>query len=128
MPDLPWLPRSELEVARIVWKLKRASVRDVVDALPSDRSLDFSTVQTYLRRLEQKGILTVRRVGRSNVYAPKIKPDRVVRHAVHEFLDQLFDGDALPLMQHLLRREQLTPAQLDELQQELDELQDNKGD
>ena len=52
VPELPPLPRSELEVARIVWKLKKATVRDVVDVLLPDRPVDFSTVQTYLRRLE----------------------------------------------------------------------------
>ena len=128
MPDLPSLPRSELEIARIVWKLKKATVRDVVNALPADRPVDFFTVQTYLRRLEQKGFLTAKRDGRSNVYSPKVKPDRVVKHVVRDFLDQLFDGDALPLMQHLLHKEQLTQEQIDQLQLELNELRKKEGD
>ncbi|MCA9065397.1 MAG: BlaI/MecI/CopY family transcriptional regulator, partial [Planctomycetaceae bacterium] len=116
------LPRSELEIARIVWDLKQATVRQVMGALPPERNLDFFTVQTYLRRLAEKGYLTARREGRANVYVPRVRPDRVIRHVIRDFLDQLFDGDALPLMQHLLHQETLTEQQVDSLQQELDSL------
>ena len=128
MPELPALPRSELEVARIVWHLKHATVRQVVDALPVDRTLDFFTVQTYLRRLTDKGYLIAKREGRTNVYHPKVKPDRVVRQVVRNFLDQLFDGHVLPLMQHLLQQEKLTEDQLDQLQTELDVLRNKETD
>ena len=60
--------KSELEVARIVWKLGGATVRQVLESLPKDRGLDFKTVQTYLRRLEAKGYVRTRRQGRSKVY------------------------------------------------------------
>lgn len=128
MPDLPILPRSELEIARIVWNLKQATVRQVMDSLPPERSLDFFTVQTYLRRLTDKGYLVAKREGRTNVYHPKVKPDRVVKHAVRDFLKQLFDGKALPLMQHLLQEENLTNEQLDELQAHLDSLRNQEAD
>ncbi|MCA9057907.1 MAG: BlaI/MecI/CopY family transcriptional regulator [Planctomycetaceae bacterium] len=122
MSDLPALPRSELEIARIVWDLKKATVRQVMEALPPERELDFFTVQTYLRRLAEKGYLSAKREGRANVYVPLVKPDRVIRHVVKDFLNQLFDGNALPLMQHLLHQEKLTTEQVDSLQQELDSL------
>ena len=57
MPPRPALAKSELEIARIVWKLGSATVREVLAELPKDRNLDFKTVQTYLRRLESKGYL-----------------------------------------------------------------------
>ena len=55
MPARPGLAKSELEVAQIVWRLGKATVREVYEALPENRNLDFKTVQTYLRRLEAKG-------------------------------------------------------------------------
>lgn len=127
MPELPALPRSELEMARIVWDLKKATVRQVMDNLPADRQLDFFTVQTYLRRLAEKGYLSVKRDGRTNVYTPKMKPDRVIRSVVRDFLDQLFDGKVLPLMQHLLQEEELTDDQLTQLRSELDSLRSKES-
>ena len=63
MAKRPAVAKSELEVAQIVWQLGEASVRQVLEALPPERGLDFKTVQTYLRRLEAKGYLRTRREG-----------------------------------------------------------------
>lgn len=122
MGDRPGVAKSELEIARIVWDLGEATVRQVVEALPPGRDLDFWTVQTYLRRLKAKGYLKTRREGRSNVYLPAVKPDQVVSEVTRDFVDRLFDGRALPLLQHLIQDRGLTEAEIDQLQQTLDEL------
>ena len=49
------LSKAEMEVASLVWELGEATVRQVTDALPAKRKIDFTTVQTYLSRLEAKG-------------------------------------------------------------------------
>ena len=76
------LSKAELEVARIVWSLGGATVRQVHDALPDDRRLDYKTVQTYLRRLEAKRYLATRREGKSIHYRPRVRPTQVVRETV----------------------------------------------
>jgi len=126
MKRLPPLPKSELEVARIVWDLGQATVREVVDGLPEDRQLDFFTVQTYLRRLTDKGYLKVRKRGRANVYSQKVAPARVLRQVVDEFLDGVFDGEAVPLVHHLIREKQITDEDVDRLQAALDELKERR--
>lgn len=118
----PELPKSELEIARIVWDLGEATVRQVVDALPAERDLDFFTVQTYLRRLEAKGYLRKRREGRSNVYSAAVRPDSVVSQVLDDFITRLFDGDALPLFHHLIQDHDLTDEEINQLQQTLDDL------
>ena len=123
MPPLPSLPKSELAIARVVWELREASVRDVVDALPPDQRPDYWTVQTYLRRLADKGYLKVKKQGRTNIYVPKVSPGRVLQKLVNDFLQQAFDGDAIPLFQHLIHERGLSPEEIDELQRALDDLQ-----
>ena len=118
----PSLPKSEMEVLRIVWNLGSATVRQVLDALPARRKLDFWTVQTYLRRLAAKGYLHKQRAGRSNVYSPAVQPKSVMREVLEDFVDRVFDGDAIPLLQHLIRDRGLSDDEIDQLQQALDEL------
>ena len=120
------LPKSELEVLRIVWKFGEATVRQVLDALPEDRKLDFWTVQTYLRRLEAKSYLQKRKDGRSNVYSPAVQPKRVMSEVLDDFVDRLFDGEALPLFQHLIQDRGLTNDEIDQLQDTLDKLKKKK--
>jgi|HubBroStandDraft_6_1064221.scaffolds.fasta_scaffold117628_2 BlaI family penicillinase repressor len=122
MAKRPALAKSELEIARIVWSLGEATVRQVADALPADRQLDFWTVQTYLRRLAAKGYLRTRREGRNNVYRPNVSPSKVVHEVVDDLVSRLFDGEALPLFQHLINERGLSDRDLDELQKTLDEM------
>jgi BlaI family transcriptional regulator, penicillinase repressor len=118
--------KSELEVARIVWDLGKATVREVLEALPDDRGLDFKTVQTYLRRAASKGYLRTERVGRNNVYLPTVRPGKVVGEVVEDILVRLFDGQALPLFQHLVHDRGLSDQEIEQLQRMLDQLKAGK--
>ncbi len=122
----PALPKSELEILRIVWELGEATVRQVLERLPADRELDFWTVQTYLRRLEAKAYLEKRREGRSNVYRAAVKPNSVVSEVLEDFVDRVFDGEAFPLLQHLIHDRGLSSDEIDELQRTLDQLKRTK--
>jgi BlaI family penicillinase repressor len=116
------LAKSELEVARIVWKLGEATVRQVHEALPKRRKIDFWTVQTYLRRLKTKGYLHSRREGQALVYSSAVQPQQVVREVLDDLIGRLFDGHTLPLVHHLLADGALSDADIDELQCTLDRL------
>ena len=101
--NLGWLSKAETEIARIVWKLGEATVRQVLEAVSSSRNIEYKTVQTYLRRLETKGYVRARKSGRSTVYSPRVRPAQVIKETVNDFVDRLFDGEALPLVEHLVR-------------------------
>jgi predicted transcriptional regulator len=115
--------RSELEVARIVWDLGAATVRQVVDALPRDRQVDFKTVQTYLRRLAAKGYLRTRREGRTLVYSPRVHPNRVIGQVVDDLMNRLFGGEVFPLFQHLIEDRGISDDDVRQLRELLDRLE-----
>ena len=71
MTERPALSKGEMEVARVLWELGRATVREVHEAFPEDSRMEFTTVQTYLRRLDTKGYVRARLQGRTRVYSPK---------------------------------------------------------
>ncbi|WP_254510175.1 BlaI/MecI/CopY family transcriptional regulator [Anatilimnocola floriformis] len=120
MTDRPELSKGEMEVARILWELGHATVREVHVAFPDDRKIDFATVQTYLRRLETKGYVTGKLVARTRVYSPKVKPQKVIGRTIDDLIDRLFGGEALPLMRHLIEERGLTADDLSELRKLID--------
>lgn len=124
MGDRPALSKGEMEVARLLWDLKEASVREVHDAVPEDRRIEFTVVQTYLRRLESKGYVTSRLEGRTKIYRPKIKPRTVIRETVDDLVDRLFGGEKLPLMQHLIEDQSLSDEDIRQLRKLLDRMED----
>ena len=123
MPERPALSKGELEVARVLWELRKATVREVHDAFPDERAIDFSTVQTYLRRLETKGYVKAGLDGRVRVYSPKVRPTTVIRDTVNDLVDRLFGGETLPLMRHLIEDGRVSQDQLAELRELIDRME-----
>ena len=126
MGSRPTLAKSELEVAQVVWELGKATVREVVDSMPKDRELDFKTVQTYLRRLEEKGYLAATQVGRAKVYRAKVRPTTVVREMVGDFLQRVFKGDPVPFVQNIIQEQGMNSEDIARLRKLLDEMEDSK--
>ena len=92
---------TETEILRLVWELNEATVQQIREKLPSDRSLAYNTVQTLLCRLEQKGYLKHHLKGRAHVFSPSVKSQEVIKTTVRDFLGRLFGGDPKPLVQFL---------------------------
>ncbi len=128
MPARPALSKGELEVARAVWDLGEATVGEVHQWFPKNRGLDYTTVQTYLRRLEAKGYVKTRREGRNKVYSPKVRPSLVIRETVDDLMNRLFDGDAMPLMLHLIQDRGISREETHKLRELLDQLEAEQDD
>ncbi len=128
MPPAPGLSKGELEVARVVWELKDSSVREVHEKLSEAREIDFTTVQTYLRRLEEKGYLKVRLEGRSRIYSPRVRPKTVIRDTVDDLVERLFAGEALPLVRHLVEERNFSPDEIDQLRQLIERMEGHSNE
>lgn len=128
MPQRPALSKGEMEVARLLWKLGEATVRQVHEALSAERTISFSTVQTYLRRLDAKGYLRTWLQGRTRVYAPRVRPTTVIREAVGDLIERLFGGETLPLVRHLVEERGIGEEELAELRQLLDRPEEENDD
>ncbi|MCG3128092.1 MAG: Penicillinase repressor [Phycisphaerae bacterium] len=114
---------AELEVLRALWELRSATVRQVLDYLRSHgRHVAYTTVQTFLTRLEQKGVAKSDRRDLAYVYRATVSRERVSRSRLRSLLTQLYDGAAGPLVLQLVRSETLTPDELGELQKLIDRL------
>jgi len=112
---LPALSPSETEILRLVWQLDKATVQDVCDKLPSRRKIAYATVQTLLRRLEKKGYLKHYIQGKAHVFFPAVKREHVIKRSVGDFLDRLFGGDPIPLMQYLAEHGKISGDDIEEL-------------
>ena len=126
MTKRPALSKGELEVARVLWQLEKATVREVFEAFPKDRKIDFTTVQTYLRRLEAKGYVRAKLDGRTRIYSPKVKPRTVIRETIDDLVERLFGGETLPLMRHLIEDRGIDEHEIVALRALLDKLEQDR--
>ena len=78
----------ELEILKVLWDLGPASVREVYERMCPSGELAFNTVQTLLRIMDDKGLVSHKRQGRTFIYTPRYSRER----AAKRFLEQVFDG------------------------------------
>ncbi len=119
--NLPALSPAETEILRLVWQLNIATVQEVCDNLPASRKIAYATVQTLLRRLEKKGYLKHRVRGKAHVFSPAVKKDLVIKRSVGDFLERLFGGDPIPLIQYLAKHGKIKAKDIDRLKKLLDQ-------
>ncbi|MFZ2147413.1 MAG: BlaI/MecI/CopY family transcriptional regulator [Sedimentisphaerales bacterium] len=112
---LPALSPAETEILRLVWQLDKATVQDVCDKLPAKRKIAYATVQTLLRRLEKKGYLQHDIRGKAHVFFAAVKSENVIKRSVNDFLDRLFGGDPIPLMQYLAEHGKIDASDIEKL-------------
>lgn len=103
------LTKFELEVMSALWSLGgAASVREVQEALPEKKRPAYTTVQTIIYRLEEKGaVRRVKKIGNAHVFEPTVTRKAAHRRLIDELLD-LFGGSARPLMTHLVESGKLS--------------------
>jgi BlaI family penicillinase repressor len=120
------LGEAELEVLKTLWDAGPTTVRQVMQTLhESGRKVAYTTVLTFLTRLEQKGFVTSNKSGLAYVYRAKVSRERVSRSRLKNLLQELYDGAAGPLVLQLMKSERLTPEEIDELQKLIDQLGDS---
>jgi BlaI family penicillinase repressor len=112
------LTRFELEILELLWPLGEASVREVQETIPEKSRPAYTTVQTIVQRLEQKGaVRRTRKVGNALMFEAAITRKSAYRRLIDEVLE-LFGGSAQPLVAHLLESGKLTLEDLKALEKQ----------
>lgn len=119
------LPDAELEVMACLWQLREATARQLREEMMAYRPMAHTSVVTLLGRLEAKGLVKRAKgpVGKAFVYKPLRRPGKTYRRVIGDVLQRIFGGNGPALVASLFETKPPTPAELVELQQLLDRLQ-----
>jgi len=117
------LTKFEMEVMEALWALGSASVREVQERLPAGKRPAYTTVQTIVYRLEEKGaVRRARKVGNAHVFEPVVTRKAAVRRLLDELLG-LFGGSPRTLMAQLVEAGRLTLEDLREAEVALEKIE-----
>ena len=112
----PLLSKAETRILEQYWKLGTASVREILESLPEDERVAYTTVQTLVYRLEEKGALQkVKKIGNAQLFQPALNESQYRSRLVRDLLD-LFGGSPRLLVSNLLETGALTLRDLKALQ------------
>jgi BlaI family penicillinase repressor len=115
------LGRVQLRIMRVLWQRGQATAREITEALQETQPIAHSTVQTLLRKLEDKGSVRHRREDRTFIFVPAIAEDRVTRSATRDLVQRVFGGSAAGLIAHLLKEEKISPKEIEALRTLIDQ-------
>src|SRR5438270_10688899 len=108
--------QAERRILEQYWKLGASSVREVLDSLPEEERVAYTTIQTLVYRLEEKGALKkVKKIGNAQLFEPAINQSQYRGRLVRDLLD-LFGGSPRLLVSNLLENGTLSLRDLKALQ------------
>jgi BlaI family transcriptional regulator, penicillinase repressor len=110
------LSKAETRVLEQFWKLGTSAVREVLESLPDEERVAYTTIQTLVYRLEEKGALRrVKKIGNAQLFEPVIDQSEYRSGLVRDLLD-LFGGSPRMLVSNLLETGTITLKDLKALQ------------
>jgi predicted transcriptional regulator len=119
----PDVTDAELAVLQTLWEQGRATIRQLADILyPGGKAAQYGTVQKLLERLEAKGCVRRDRTPWPHVFESAIDRETLIGWRLRETAEKLCGGSLTPLLLHLLRAEQLSERERQELWSFLEQL------
>ena len=119
--DVPRMSDAEWRVMKVVWALKAATAKEVVEALARETAWKLQTIQTLMSRLVQKRALAADKSSREHVFTALVAEQECRQAASHSFLARVFDGEIAPFLACLLERKKLSRKEAEDLRRILEE-------
>ena len=118
------LSLAEQEVLKTLWELGSGTVREVCETLQRDGRLRvYTTVLTFLARLEIKGYVASDKTDVAHVFKPIVSREALLSQRLTRLVDEVCEGTATPVVQALVRGRHLSSDDIAQLRRLLDDLE-----
>lgn len=113
------LSKLEFQIMEVLWAKSEASIREIQESFPEKRRPAYTTIQTMVYRMENKGVVKrTKKVSNFHLFAAAISRDTAQRRLIDELL-ALFGGRTQPVMAHLIDSGKLTLEDVKEAERAL---------
>lgn len=115
MSALPQISEAEYEVMKIVWKYAPINTNEITEKLLATSSWSAKTIQTLIKRLVNKGVLTYEKNSRVFVYTPVVKESEYISQESNSFLNRYYDGDITAMLSAYIQNDKLSKTEIETL-------------
>ena len=119
------LTRAEEQVMQALWKLEKAFLRDVVEAMPPPRPHQ-NTIATLLKILTEKDFVAVTVLGRQHEYRPRVSKQEYSRKTIKQLMKGYFEGSFSNVVSFMVREKNISVEELEKLLQQIRKQQNQK--
>jgi BlaI family penicillinase repressor len=113
---------SELEILQVLWDRDLASVREVHEELAKSKDVGYTTTLKLMQIMHEKGLVKRDDSFKTHIYQAAVSKERTQKHLLGKMINTLFGGSSTELVLQALGSHKATPAELDEIQQLLNNL------
>ena len=113
---------SELEILQVLWERDLASVRDVHEELAKNKDVGYTTTLKLMQIMHEKGLVKRDDSIKTHIYQAAVSREKTQKHLLGKMINTLFGGSSTELVLQALGSHKATPAELDEIQQLLNNL------
>lgn len=110
------LTRKEEEIMKILWKLEKAFVKDIVDQYP-DPKPHYNTISSLVRKLQDKQLIGYTQYGNTYEYYPLIQKDEFKKTFIKQVISDYFDNSYSSAVAFFVKEKGLKPEELEEILQ-----------
>ncbi|MEZ4722089.1 MAG: BlaI/MecI/CopY family transcriptional regulator [Flavobacteriales bacterium] len=109
------LTATEERIMQVLWKLKSAFVKDVIEELPEPKP-PYNTVSSVIRLLEKKGYVDHKAYGKTHEYFPVVEKKAYSKRTFKNMLGDYFEGSYKSLVSFIVNEEKLSEDEIMELE------------
>jgi BlaI family transcriptional regulator, penicillinase repressor len=117
----------ELRIMEAFWNGGKMAVREVQETFPAGTRPAYSTIQTTIHRLEDKGVVRrLRKIGNAHIFEAVLTRQDARGRLIDDLLS-LFGGHTQPVMAHLVKTGKLTLEDVRETEKLIQDLSRKEG-
>jgi BlaI family transcriptional regulator, penicillinase repressor len=113
---------SELEILQVLWVKNQASVREVHEELLKWKEAGYTTTLKLMQIMHEKGLVRRDDSAKTHIYQAAVSKERTQKHLLGKMINTLFGGSSTELVIQALGNHKASPAELEEIQQLLNDL------
>ena len=119
------LTKAEEQVMQALWKLEKAFLRDLVEAMPNPKPHQ-NTVATLLKILAEKEFVGINVISRHHEYYPLVTKDEYSKRSMKQLVKGYFEGSFSNVVSFLVKENNISVEELETLLQQIKKQQNLK--
>ncbi len=119
-----YLNKKEEEIMRILWKLKKAFVKEIIESIPNDKKPPYNTISSIVRKLEDRGLVGHEAFGKTHRYYPILQENEYRKQAFRQMFTQYFGGSVEQVVSFFVHEDEVS---VDELTEVLEKIKKNNN-
>lgn len=118
------LSENEWYIMQVLWEQSPATLRDICEALKETKGWTKHAVSSFLKRMLEKGAISVDGSGKVREYSPVWSREDTIMEETHSILERVYRGDLFLMVSNAVKEQKLSDQEIEELKSLLDQISD----